>query len=60
MLSDASVADDVGKHCAKRRNCSKQAVSLFSIMYSNYNCYSTTNNEDFLCVCLYKFTIVCC
>ena len=33
-LSDASAADDIWKHCVKRRNRSKQAISPFAIMFS--------------------------
>ena len=40
MLSDASAADNFGKHCDKKRNCSKLLISPFvttlSTFYGDY------------------------
>ena len=57
--SDACAADDFWKHCDKRRNCSKRAISpfatMFSVDFSNY----TFIYRDLPCFCMFVFKVVC-
>ena len=34
---DTSAADDSWKHCGKRQNCSKQAISAFATMFQLFS-----------------------
>ena len=61
LLADASAADDFSKHCDKRRNCSKQAISPFATTFFQFSKQlHTLIYRDFLCFCPYVSKVLCC
>ena len=57
---DVSAADIFWKHCDKRRNCSKQAISPFATIFSISLSNNTYNCKMFPYFWVDIFNVICC